>query len=311
MHSTPATTVRSRKRGAMIAAPAFLTAVSVAASGGGGGEGGDRRQFDAAVTTEVPAPTTDVDAITWNLPTGEPPILDPAQSAVENISTVVGNMCESLFRFDHDYGLQPALAESVEQTDDRTYVFTLREGVTFWDGTPVTADDVVYSVLRTLDPQVASPWAGWAAAFQSITATDDRTVTLTLTRPDPLAENYFALPAFTVVSQAFAEQAGPAFGTAGAGIMCTGPYEFSSWTQGQSIEITRNDDWWDSGTEVRVGKATFTFTTDPAAQSASLRSGETDGQWHVPTASFEQFGETGSLLFGPSLSPFFIVPMDL
>jgi len=56
---------------------------------------------------------------------------------------------------------------------------------------------------------------------------------------------------------------------------------------------------------------TFTFTTDAAAQIASLRSGETDGQWSIPTSAFEQLGESGNLLFGPSLSPFFMVPLDL
>ncbi|MGY1807050.1 ABC transporter substrate-binding protein [Blastococcus sp. SYSU D00669] len=308
MHSTPATP--SRKRGAALAVTALLTAASAAACGGDDG-GGGQRQFEAELTTEVAAPTADVDSVTWNLPTGEPPVLDPAQSALENISTVVGNMCEALFRFDRDYQLQPALAESVEQPDDRTYVFTLREGVTFWDGTPMTAQDVVYSVNRVLDPAVASPWAGWAVNFESVTATDDRTVTLTLRNPDPLAENYFALPAFTVVSQAFAEQAGPAFGTAGTGVMCTGPYEFGSWTPGQGIELTRNDDWWDQDAQARVGAVTFTFTTDPAAQIASLRSGETDGQWSIPTSAFEQLGESGELLFGNSLSPFFLVPLDL
>jgi peptide/nickel transport system substrate-binding protein len=311
MFSTPAPS-SSWKRRSTIAVTAVLTVASAAACGNDGDDGGgDRRQFDAALTTEVPAATSEVESLTWNLPTGEPPTLDPAQSALENISTVVGNMCEALFRFDREYVAQPALAESVEQTDDTTYVFTLREGATFWDGTPVTAEDVVYSVNRTLDPAVASPWAGWAANFAGIEATDERTVTLSLRNPDPLAENYFALPAFTVVSKAFAEQAGPALGTAGTGVMCTGPYEFSSWEQGQSIELVRNDDWWDAETEARVGSVTFTFTTDPAAQSASLRSGETDGQWLIPTSAFEQLGESGNLLFGPSLSPFFMVPLNL
>jgi peptide/nickel transport system substrate-binding protein len=311
MHSTPATP-SSWKRRSTLAATTLLTVASVAACGGDGDEGtGNQRQFEAEITTEVAAATTEVESLTWNLPTGEPPTLDPAQSALENISTVVGNMCESLMRFDNEYGMQPALAESMEHPDDTTYVFTLREGATFWDGSPVTADDVVYSVNRILDPEVASPWAGWAVNFAGIEATDERTVTLRLAAPDPLAENYFALPSFTVVSQAFAEQAGPAFGTAGTGVMCTGPYQFGAWNQGQSIELTRFDGWWNSDVEPLVGDVTFTFTADPAAQIASLRSGETDGQWSIPTSAFEQLGESGNLLFGPSLSPFFMVPLDL
>ena len=141
------------KRSATLAVTALVTVAGLAACGSDGdGGSGNQRQFDASITTEVPAATGEVDSLTWNLPTGEPPTLDPAQSALENISTVVGNMCESLFRFDNDYGVQPALAESIDQPDDTTYVFTLREGATFWDGSPVTAEDVVYSVNRVLDP---------------------------------------------------------------------------------------------------------------------------------------------------------------
>ncbi len=311
MHSTPATLTAPRSRGTALAATALLAAATAACGGSAGGGGGDQRQFDAEYTSDVPAAATPVEGITWNLPTGEPPILDPAQSAVESISTVVSNMCEGLFTFDEDYGLQPALAESVEHPDDLTYVFTLREGATFWNGNPVTADDVVYSVTRILDPALASPWAAWAVNFESITATAPDEVTLRLTGPDPMVDNFFALPAFTVVERATAEAAGPAFGSAGAGVMCTGAYEFAAWDQGQSIELTRNDDWWNSEAEPLVESVTFTFVTDPSAQVASLRSGETDGQWIVPTAGFDQLSEEGDLLFGESLQNFFISATDL
>ena len=312
MHSTTAPPASPWKRRAVLAVTTILAAATAAGcSSDDGGGGGSQREFDASLTTDSPTPTTGVEELTWNLFSGEPPTLDPAQSALESISTVVGNMCEALFRFDSEYGVEPALAESVEQPDDRTYVFTLREGATFWDGSPVTAQDVVFSINRVLDPATASSWAGWAVNFESVTATDERTVTLTLTRPDPLVENYFALPAFTVVKQAFVEQAGDAFGTAGTGVMCTGPYEFTEWSQGQDITLTRYADWWGTETEPLVESVTFTFTTDPSAQIASLRSGETDGQFTIPTSAFEQLGESGNLLFGPSLSPFFMVPLDL
>ncbi|SDN98754.1 peptide/nickel transport system substrate-binding protein [Klenkia soli] len=307
--SVPTTRSTPRRRGlavAAVATVATLAACSSPSSGGGAGSA-----FDAKITTDVPAPTTDVAEVTWNLATGEPPTLDPAQSALENISTVVGNVCEGLFTYDADYGLQPALAESVDHPDDLTYVFTLRQGVTFWDGAPVTAEDVVYSIDRVLDPANASPWAAWAINLQSVAVTSPDTVTVTLNRPDPLVEGVFALPAFVVVEKAYAEQAGAAFGTAGGGLMCTGPYELDSWTQGQDIVLTRNPDWWNTDVTPRVDKATFTFVTDPSAQIASLRSGETDGQWIIPTSAYDQLSESGDLLFGESLQTSFISVTDL
>ncbi|WP_219417335.1 ABC transporter substrate-binding protein [Pseudonocardia nigra] len=302
---------RASRRRAVIAA-ALLSAVPLAAcSSGAGGSTAGTPAFRAEITTEVAAATTPVENLTWNLATGEPPTLDPAQSALENISSVVGNMCEALFVYDRDYELRPALAEAVEHPDPLTYVFTLREGATFWNGNPVTAEDVVFSITRILDPVLASPWAAWAANLESVTATSENTVTLTLTRPDPLVENFFALPAFAVVERAFTEQAGADFGKAGTGVMCTGPYEFSGWNQGQSIELTRNDDWWNEQAAPKVGSVTFTFTTDPAAQIAALRSGETDGQWIIPTSAFDQLAATGNLLFGESLQTVFISGTDL
>lgn len=286
----------------------LVTATALAACGGSGG--GSGTGFDAQLTTEVPAASADVDSVTWNLPTGEPAILDPAQSALENISTVVGNMCESLMRFGADYQLEPALAESMEQPDDLTYVFTLRDA-TFWDGNPVTAQDVVYSVDRVLDPATGSSWGAFGTNLASITATDDKTVTVVTTAPDPLISNYFATPAFSVVEESFVEQSGASFGTAGVGPMCTGPYRFDSWTQGQSIDVSRNADWWDTDTTPRVQAATFTFVTDPAAQTASLRSGETDGEWAAPASAFDQLDSSGNLLFSSSLTNLWIAPIDL
>ncbi|MDP5183628.1 ABC transporter substrate-binding protein [Blastococcus sp. BMG 814] len=312
MHSTVATPGSPARTRATTVAAALLAVVTAAGcSSDGGGGGGDGRQFDAEITTDVPAATTDVESVTWNLASGEPPILDPAQAALENISNVVANTCESLMTVDENFELQPALAQSLEQPDELTYVFTLREGATFWNGNPVTADDVVFSVTRILDPALASPWAAWASKLESITATAENEVTLKLTAPDPLVEGVFALPAFTVVERAFTEQAGPAFGTAGVGVMCTGPYEFTAWNQGQSIELTRNENWWNEEIDPKVQSVTFTFNTDPAAQVASLRSGETDGQWIIPSSAFEQLAEAGNMLIGQSLQTLFISAIDL
>ncbi|GAA1569562.1 peptide ABC transporter substrate-binding protein [Actinomadura kijaniata] len=296
-----------RPRTAALAAALLGSTVLTACSGGGPAAG---QPNAPTITTAVPAPARDVDTVTWNLASGEPTTLDPAQSALESVSTVVANLCEGLFTFGPDYQRWPALATSVDHPDPLTYVIHLREGATFWDGRPVTPEDVVYSVRRILDPGLGSPWIGWAANLRGIEPTGDDRVTTRLKKPDALVPNFFALPAFTVVQKAFAEKAGKDFGTAKGGVMCTGPYRVAGWTQGREITVTRNDTWWNTAARPRVKSLRFTFIADPAAQSAALNSGDVDGQFNVPRAAHAQLAGRGNLLFGRSLAPTFLAVVD-
>ncbi|KRC65793.1 hypothetical protein ASE12_14115 [Aeromicrobium sp. Root236] len=220
----------------------------------------------------------------------------------------MSNLCESLFTWDDNYQQQPALATRVDHPDALTYVFTLREGVTFWDGKPMTSEDVAYSINRILDPKLASSWASWAATAEpTIEATGPLEVTVKLKKPDSMLANYFATPAFEVIEKDFTEQAGKAFGTSAKGVMCTGPYKFGSWKPGSSVTIERNDAWWNTDNKPKVGSVKFSFTVDPAAQIAALASGDVQGQWSLPTSSLKQLDKTGgSLLFARSLAPTFL-----
>lgn len=288
--------------------PAASTAGETAPDSSTAGESPE--VFSPAISTQAPAGTNEVPAITWNLSTGEPSSLDPAYSSLENISTVVGPMCESLQRFTTDYAVEPALATSIEHPTPTTWVVNLREGVTFWDGTPMTADDVVFSVNRILNPELGSSWIGWAPQGATVEATDANTVTITIPEYNSMVENFFQTPAFMVVSKAFAEKAGATFGTAAGGIMCTGPYKLGAWDSGQSITLERNDAWWDAAAAPKVASIKFTFAVDPAAQTAGMVSGDINGQFTVPVSAYEQLSQAGNMLFATSLSPTFIATMD-
>ncbi|GAA3228229.1 ABC transporter substrate-binding protein [Actinocorallia longicatena] len=248
----------------------------------------------------------EVGTVTWNIPAGEPPTLDPAQSAILSVSTVVSNVCEGLFTLGPGYEPEPALATSVEHPDPLTYKIALREGVKFWDGKAVTPEDVVYSVRRVLDPKLGSSWISWATNLRSIDVTGRSEVTIRLAKPDALVPNFFAMPAFYVVQKDFAEAAGRDFGSAEGGLMCTGPYKVANWTQAQHLTLTRNDGWWNTAARPKVENVRFTFITDPSAQAAALAGGEVDGQFIVPPSAYGRLEEKGHLLFGPSMSPTFL-----
>ena len=126
--------------------------------------------------------------------------------------------------FTPDGGLEPLIAEKFDQPDEVTYVYTLRDGVVFSDGTPVTIDDVVASIARVRDPEVAGPLA-WMYDVPEATVerTDDKTITITLTTPSALFRYVPATTAGHVIPAAAIEQYGLDLLRNPIG---TGPYKF-------------------------------------------------------------------------------------
>ena len=114
--------------------------------------------------------------------------LDPYSYGDSFTINVLNHVYEGLVRYDKDLKIEPALATSWEILDDKiTWRFHLREGVTFHDGAPFTAEDVVASLTRVSDP--ASPLKGNLPAYVSSKAVDDHTVDVTLDGPYPLLLN--------------------------------------------------------------------------------------------------------------------------
>lgn len=110
--------------------------------------------------------------------------LDPHKVTAFSSFAVIGQIYEGLLEVNSDLGLEPALAESWTVSDDGlTYVFQIREGVQFHNDRSMTADDVVYSYERIVDPETASPQASRFAEVESAVATGEHEVTFTLTRP--------------------------------------------------------------------------------------------------------------------------------
>lgn len=116
----------------------------------------------------------------------EPPSLDPVGTTSAALQRVIlYNVLETLVEIDPETGeIVPGLAESWTVSDDGlTYVFTIREGATFSDGTPVTADDVVFSIDTMRGEEAAGARQNDMAPVDTATAIDDRTVEVSLERP--------------------------------------------------------------------------------------------------------------------------------
>jgi peptide/nickel transport system substrate-binding protein len=171
--------------------------------------------------------------------------LEPALSYDFTANPVVCNISEGLMMFTAEGALEPLIAETFEQPDALTYVYTLRDGVVFSDGTPVTADDVVASIARVRDPEVAGPLAWMYDVPEAVVEkTDDSTITITLTTPSALFRYVPATTAGHVIPAAAIEQYGLDLLRNPIG---TGPYKFVRWDAGSQIELEKNTNYWQEG----------------------------------------------------------------
>lgn len=244
--------------------------------------------------TSTPAGSGPLDVVTWNLIWGEPSSLDWIYAYADSDNTTLANMCEGLMRQNEDMSLSPALAEDVQHPDDLTTVFTIRQDVAFWDGSPLTAEDVAFSLDRHRDPDAGSYWASpFYDRVESIEVTGEHEVTVRFTEPDSLFERMLATAAGIIGSKAYVEQAGEAYGTASGGIMCTGPFSFESWQSGSRITLKANPDYWDPELRPMIEQLELTFVTDESTVANSLLAGDIDGAYMPPLSATEQLAATG------------------
>jgi ABC-type dipeptide/oligopeptide/nickel transport system permease component/ABC-type transport system substrate-binding protein len=213
----------------------------------------------------------------------EPPILDPTRSPAASITEIeYGNVFEGLVSFAPDGSAQPALAESWEVSGDGLrYVFHLRAGVRFHDGTRFDASTAKYSLERALAPGSLNPQKPRLAAVGAIEAADALTLRLVLKRRSGGLLQSLAWGAFAMVAPASA--AGNALHPVG-----TGPFEFSAWRRGDSISFVRNEHYW--GRPAPLSRVTFKFIGDPTAAYAALMAGDIDAFSNYPAPeSIAQF----------------------
>ena len=109
--------------------------------------------------------------------------------------------------------LEPGLAESWEQVDENTWLFNIRQGVTFHDGSALTASDVVYTLNRLRDPATAAPAAFLVGFISNLEAVDDSTVRLTTNAPFAPLLAHLSHTATSILSEAAVEAAGEDYGT--------------------------------------------------------------------------------------------------
>lgn len=247
---------------------------------------------DWQLTSQTAAPAGDIDSYTW-VNYAEPYSLDYAYAFDYADNQVLSNICESVLRLNPDYTLSPGLAESYDHPTPTTWVYTIRDGVTFHDGTPLTAADVVASMNRHLDPAVGSSWYSVYQNVVSIEQTGGRQVTVTEAVPDSQFNLAMGGSAGVVESAATLADVGADYGNSTGGVNCTGPFILEEWKSGESITLKRYDGYWDESLRAKSGEVEFIFMNDATARVNALKSGEVDGGWMIPMDAVSQLQSSG------------------
>lgn len=217
---------------------------------------------------------------------GEINSMDPHAARDDFALSLLANVYEGLVRWDRDLKLEPALAERWEIKSDTEWRFHLRQGVTFHNGNPFTADDVVFSYERAGSP--GSPFAGLLETIDQVVKVDDHTVDFKLKRKYALLLNDFA--GWYIMDEEFQESVGAekpldlttntggAMVTQGVG---TGPFKLVSREPDVKTVLAANEKWWDKRIH-NIDEIVYTPIKSNATRVAALLSGEVDFIRNVP-----------------------------
>ena len=213
--------------------------------------------------------------LTWGVP-AEPSAggIDPMVATAIAAEVVDAIAYDTLLTRDDDGEVQPALATEWEQVDELTWVFQLRDDVTFADGTPFDASDVVYSFETRKD---GGSNATYLSSMESVEATDDFEVTFHFSEPDGTFFDAVSAPQtfFIVSEEAYGNATEEERQTLSVG---TGAYQVTEWKQGVSITMEKNENYW--GEESYLDKIVFEFYPDENTLLAAVQQGS------VQAASF-------------------------
>jgi oligopeptide transport system substrate-binding protein len=317
--------MRKRTHGWSLGLVALLALAFVAAGCGGGGSSSNN-------TTTSASGNANASGGTLRMAIGsEPPSLDPGLATDTTSAFVVLNTNTPIIYLGPapDLKPEPGLAKSWDVAG-KTVTLHLRDDVKWTDGTTVTADDVVWSWLRTISPQLGADYAyqfygiQGASEYNSckpsasnqqcnslkskvgLTAPDATTVKITLTSPQPWFLQQLSHTSFIPVNKGAVDKWGDKWTAPGHNVS-DGPFKLTSWKHDASLTLVKNPDWYDAS-RVKLDKVDLTIITEGATAEQSFNSGNVDVNetgWppsDTPriknTPAYQQFPSLGIYYYG-------------
>ena len=206
---------------------------------------------------------------------------------------------DSLVEWDKDLIVRPALAESWTTPDDKTWIWKLRQGVKFHDGSEVTADDVKYSIELQANPPPPGVKVGQYPKIGSVDVIDKYTARFNMTGPDPTVLGYLAWARYSpIVPKGLYDKINVL--TNGIG---TGPMKLVEFVENDRIVNTRNTNFWKPGLPY-LDELTFKVLPDESSRVAALRSGAIDGCVISPDTARQLKGDPNIVVLkGPVSAP--------
>jgi peptide/nickel transport system substrate-binding protein len=223
---------------------------------------------------------------------------------------------EGLLGLDNSGKLVPALAESWDNTGGTVWRFKIRQGVTFSDGTPLTTDDILFSIALARDPK-KSPGVSvyWPSYITSVKKTGDWEISITLDSPHiGFGAEVSNAGGLFVTSKAFYTKA-KNYGSATDLILGTGPYQVTEFDPSTHVTLARVDSYW--GGAIGPKTVRIDFVTDDATRLVAFQQGQADVSLTVPLDQADQWAAVSGasvqyysdrsyqgLTFDPNVAPF-------
>ncbi|GGI43358.1 peptide ABC transporter substrate-binding protein [Paenibacillus marchantiophytorum] len=216
--------------------------------------------------------------------TAEPPVMDSSKTTANAAFTFLGAFNEGLYRTDKDGKASPALAKDFPKisADGLTYTFDIRDNANWSDGQPVKAQDFVYSFKRTLDPNTKAQYSfivAWIKGGEAVTkaktpdeikaaqdalgvkAINDKQLEIKLEKPVAFFTQLLAFATFFPQREDFVTKTGDKYGAEVDKVIGAGPFVLSKWDHGQTLELVKNDKYWDAA-NVKLTKVTANIVKD-------------------------------------------------
>jgi peptide/nickel transport system substrate-binding protein len=202
--------------------------------------------------------------------------LDPVVPSDNSAIWTILNLYDQLFRVAKDgRSVEPDAVERYEvSADGLTYTFTLRNGLTFSDGAPVTIDDVVFSLERMLDSE---NWGWLFPSGTTVRAVDDETFAISVAHPNAPLINNLAGFWSSIVPRHSVEAQGAAFWDKPIG---SGPFRVKEWVRGSHILLERNPYYW--GQAPYLDEVELQLVTDDSTRMLKFQAGQLDVATNVP-----------------------------
>ncbi|EGQ5282273.1 oligopeptide ABC transporter substrate-binding protein OppA [Enterobacter hormaechei] len=252
----------------------------------------------------------------------EPASLDPHKVESDVEFNIISDLFDGLVSVSPAGEIQPRLAEKWENKDNTVWTFHLRPGITWSDGTPITAEDIVWSWQRLVDPKTASPYASYPGSMRIVNGADiaegkkapeslgvkainDTTLEVTLTQPNAAFLAMLAHPSLVPIDKVLVGRFGDKW-TKPEHFVSSGAYKLSQWVVNERIVAVRNPKYWDNEHTV-INKVTYLPISSEAADVNRYKAGEIDIVYTVPINQFAQLKKTlGSELdVSPQLATYY------